>query len=308
MGPLQMDHMAILGCRGSCSQREGRRSRTAFIRETTSKCIYGGVRTMMWLKHEENMHLALTPHTNLGVLQESSPLYEAGRDAICVPLGTHSICTSREKAFKKDIIRCTPGSTHDGYSNEQRRKWRRGGYACGIETGIEREPALFPKKRRRHGIEKRVPGGASAFGGAGSRGRNKERGGRRYRWYGKKARRRSRGCARRLMCTVLADNSRRGRKRVGRTGRIGVEESGARIQNCVGEAGFMWRWPMREGTRGKEERNVVRRQKAQTGGGAVRRYPAHCAHGPDGEGGESGLFVLLGRMVDACAGRGKRGE
>lgn len=41
-------------------------------------------------------------------------------------------------------------------------------------------------------------------------------------------------------------------------------------------------------------------------GGAVRRYPAHCVHGPDGEGGESGLFDLLGRMVDACAGRGKR--
>jgi hypothetical protein len=41
-------------------------------------------------------------------------------------------------------------------------------------------------------------------------------------------------------------------------------------------------------------------------GGAVRRYPAHCVHGPDGEGGESGLFVLLGRMVDVCAGRGKR--
>ncbi|KAJ7893008.1 hypothetical protein B0H13DRAFT_2276679 [Mycena leptocephala] len=93
----------------------------------------------------------------------------------------------------------------------------------------------------------------------------------------------------------------------GRTGRIGVEESGARIQNCVGEAG-LWRWPMRGGTRGKEERNVVRRQKVQTGGGAVRRYPAHCVHGPDDEGGESGLFVLLGRMVDACAGRGKRGE
>jgi hypothetical protein len=108
------------------------------------------------------------------------------------------------------------------------------------------------------------------------------------------------------MCTVLADNSRRGRKRVGRTGRIGVEESGARIQNCVGEAGFMWRWPMRGGTRGKEECNVVRRQKVQTRGGAVRRYPAHCVHGPDGGEGESGLFVLLGRMVDACARRGKR--
>jgi hypothetical protein len=51
------------------------------------------------------------------------------------------------------------------------------------------------------------------------------------------------------MCTVLADNSRRGRKRVGRTGRIGVEESGARMQNCVGEAGFMWRLAMRGGTR-----------------------------------------------------------
>jgi hypothetical protein len=110
------------------------------------------------------------------------------------------------------------------------------------------------------------------------------------------------------MCTVLADNSRRGRKRAGRKGRIGVEESGARIQNCVEEAGFMWRWPMREGTRGKEERNVVRRQKVQTGGCAVRRCPVHCVHGPDGEGGESDLFVSLGRMVDACAGRGKRGE
>jgi hypothetical protein len=110
------------------------------------------------------------------------------------------------------------------------------------------------------------------------------------------------------MCTVLADNSRWGRKRVGRTGRIGVEESGALIQNCVEEAGFMWRWPMREGTRGKEERDVVRRQKVQTGGGAVRRYPAHYVHGSDGEGGESDLFVLLRRMVDACAGRGKRGE
>jgi hypothetical protein len=38
-------------------------------------------------------------------------------------------------------------------------------------------------------------------------------------------------------------------------------------------------------------------------GGAVRRYPAYCVLGPDGEGGESGL---LGRMVDGCAGRGKR--
>ncbi|KAJ7100362.1 hypothetical protein C8R44DRAFT_747420 [Mycena epipterygia] len=80
------------------------------------------------------------------------------------------------------------------------------------------------------------------------------------------------------MFTVLADNSRRGRKRVGRTKRIGVEESGARIQNCVGETGFMWRWRMREGTRGKEERNVVRRQKVQTGGGAmVKGARAACS-------------------------------
>jgi hypothetical protein len=37
-----------------------------------------------------------------------------------VPSGTPSICTSREKAFKKDIITCTPSSVHDEYSNEQR--------------------------------------------------------------------------------------------------------------------------------------------------------------------------------------------
>ncbi|KAJ7852447.1 hypothetical protein B0H13DRAFT_2284329 [Mycena leptocephala] len=77
-----------------------------------------------------------------------------------------------------------------------------------------------------------------------------------------------------------------------RSGEPGVEgetrsaEGGYRI---VWERRDLWRWPIREGTRGKEERNVVRRQKAQTGGGAMRRHPAHCVHGPDGEGGESGL-------------------
>ncbi|KAJ7910771.1 hypothetical protein B0H13DRAFT_2272291 [Mycena leptocephala] len=198
--------------------------------------------TMMWRKHEQNTHLALTPHTNLGVLQESNLLYEAGRDAIyreakhtphsptteeskdgprnylayvvsrrticgfqrlkpekksrvevyrltirtsCVPLGTPSICTSRKKAFKKDIITCTPSSIHDGYSNEQR---------------------------------------SNALNG-------KENG----------------------------DG-------------VGVEASCAGIQYCVGEVGFIWGRPMRGWKRGKEERDVVRRQKVQTG--AVRRDPS----------------------------------
>ncbi|KAJ7886064.1 hypothetical protein B0H13DRAFT_2277751 [Mycena leptocephala] len=201
--------------------------------------------------------------TNLGVLQESNHFYEAGRNAIYreAKHTSHSPTTEESKdgprnyltcvAFKKDIIRCTPDLIHDGYSNEQRRKWRRGGYACGIETGIEREAAPFAKKRRRHGIEKRVPGTLNMV-------------------------RRRR---------VSVRGSRESREKQGAR----REATGGDEKGIVWERRDLWRWPIREGTRGKEERNVVRRQKAQTGGGAMRRHPAHCVHGPDGEGGESGL-------------------
>ncbi|KAJ7867461.1 hypothetical protein B0H13DRAFT_2281211 [Mycena leptocephala] len=70
-----------------------------------------------------------------------------------------------------------PGSIHDGYSNEQRRKWRRGGYAGGIETGIEREPASFPKaegvdwgwERKMRGMSERISTSAGGMGRDGSK-------------------------------------------------------------------------------------------------------------------------------------------
>lgn len=78
----------------------------------------------------------------------------------------------------------------------------------------------------------------------------------------------------------------------GGTRRIGVEASRAGIQYCVGEVGFIWGRPMRGGKGGKEERDVVRRQKVQTGGGAARSV---------------GVLDIT-RVVFACTGGGYEGE
>ncbi|KAJ7894134.1 hypothetical protein B0H13DRAFT_2276505 [Mycena leptocephala] len=148
-----------------------------------------------------------------------------------------------------------PGSIHDGYSNEQRSNALNGkenGDGMGTRVVSKRESSESQRHFPRCDI-----GASGCVETAATRDRETRAG---YAEHGVKAARQRSGEPGAEGETRSAEAG--ATKRVGRTGTIGVEESGARIQNCVGGAGFIWRWPMREGTRGKE-RNVVRRQKGE---------------------------------------------